>query len=247
MILLVQFRDDQSGWHELKCVYDSIGVAYSQYKIANILSPFVTQKSLREDFQRADKIILGGAGKHGWEVYETGDKKVIREFKLILDKITHPLRKLIKEDKKPVLGICFGHQLLAHTLGCQVSVDKKQAETGIYKIKLSALGVKNPLFKGINSPFKAILGHKSSVTKTVNDPKFKILASSKQCLVEAFQYGKNIYGVQFHPELDYDDMIFRLSLYPNYGQGKKISRQRVAIKQVLRNFFFFNLEGGEGG
>ena len=239
MILLVQFRDDQAGWHELKCVYSALNIPYSQYKVVNVLSPFVTQKSLGEDFRRADKIILGGAGKYGWELYSSGDEKRIKVFNSLLNKITRPLKNIVIKDKRPILGICFGHQLLAYVLGCQMGVDDNQAESGVFEVYLSNRGIKNPLFKKMKNSFKAVLGHKTSIIATTNDRRFKVLASSKKCLVQAFQYGKNTYGVQFHPELDYDDLMFRLSLYPSYKETKKISRQKTEAKQVLKNFSSF--------
>jgi len=236
MILLIQFRSDQSGWHEFKCIYDALPIPAHEYKLVNVLSPFVTERTLREDFRRADKIILGGSGELGWEVYESQNKRAVGTFNRLLKKIGRPLKKLVVSDQKPILGMCFGYQLIAHVLGCDIQVDKKQIEVGIFTLRLNQSGRQSPLFKKMNSSFKAVLAHKGSVVKTVADPRFKLLASTKKCSAQAFQYGKNTYGVQFHPELNYDDLMFRLALFPSYKQKEKVVRQKIAAKQVLRNF-----------
>ncbi len=235
MILLVQFRDDQAGWHELRCVYDGLKLSYSQYKIVNVLSSFVTKKTLERDFNSADAVVLGGSGELGWEVYENGGKSKIEIFRNVLKKLQEPLLKLVKKDKTPVLATCFGHQLLAHFLGSEVGLDKEQAETGVFSIHLTKEGKNNPIFNGLKRGFNAVVGHKGSIMELAKDKKIKVLAYSDRCKIQAFQYGKNTYSVQFHPELSFEDLLFRLSLYPSYGKVK-FQRKKVLAPRVLENF-----------
>ena len=71
------------------------------------------------------------------------------------------LPSAIKKTKKPLLGICLGHQLIAHTLGGKV-VKGKNAEYGISKIEVDSQGV---LLSGLPKSFSAWVSHFDEVKK----------------------------------------------------------------------------------
>lgn len=101
---------------------------------------------------------------------------------------------------KPILGICYGHQMLARLLGSDDScVAAKTPEFGFTKIKI----VDNPLFKGIKNPYFM----QSHFDEVVNlDSSFKVIASNDNIKIQAFQWKDfPIWGVQFHPELNWDE------------------------------------------
>jgi GMP synthase (glutamine-hydrolysing) len=102
----------------------------------------------------------------------------------------------IKKADKPMLGICLGHQLIAHTLGGKV-VKGKNAEYGLSQIIVDEPGV---LLAGVPSPFNAWVSHFDEVAKM---PKgFTALALSDTCGVEAMEDAeRKIFSVQFHPEV----------------------------------------------
>lgn len=96
----------------------------------------------------------------------------------------------------PLLGICFGHQLIAHVLGGKVEKGKK-AEYGLTKIKVD---IEDVLFKGVPKEFNAWESHYDEVKKTPEG--FVVLAHSEVCAVEAMaNEKKKMFGVQFHPEV----------------------------------------------
>jgi len=101
-----------------------------------------------------------------------------------------------KPDGKAVLGICLGHQLLAHTLG-GVVVKGKNAEYGISRIEVDAPGV---LLSGLPASFNAWVSHFDEVNGM---PKgFISLAHSDTCAHEAMEMPeKKLFSVQFHPEV----------------------------------------------
>lgn len=233
MILLIQFRTDQSGWHELKCVFESCNLKYDSYHIFNASSEINTTDDLRIMINKADKVLLGGLGESG---YEEEDPEKRKHFDAMVEKIREPLKELVLADNKPVLGFCFGHQLIADVLGVEVRANKDQAETGVCDISLSEEGKIDPVFKGISSSFKAIEGHKSSVMELPKEA--TLLASSDKCPIQAYRVGKNVYGTQFHSELNIESLNHRLALYPEYkaNASSEIEDMELETEKVLENF-----------
>lgn len=102
--------------------------------------------------------------------------------------------QLIETAEVPVLGICYGFELLAHMLGAKL-VEMPQVSKGVLEIEVKR---ENVLF-GDLSRVDVFENHRFVVVAPV--PAMTVLASSKDG-VEAFQYGdRQVYGVQFHPEM----------------------------------------------
>lgn len=103
--------------------------------------------------------------------------------------------KFIKSIKIPVLGICFGHQVIGLLYGSKIS----QGELISKEEKIEVIK-EDGLFKGLNDTI-FVENHCEFITL----PKgFIHLAKSKSCNIEAIKNG-NIYGVQFHPEVSGDN------------------------------------------
>ena len=116
----------------------------------------------------------------------------------------------------PVLGICYGEQLMMHLLGGQC----RKAETREYgKVELTHKG--SPLFD--NVPEKAIYWMSHGVEVERLAPGFEIIGSTEGCLHAAVQCAdKKLYGVQFHPEVlhtEYGTQILKNFLYTICGFG----------------------------
>ncbi len=110
------------------------------------------------------------------------------------------LDSLIKQAldrKKPMLGVCYGHQRLAAVLGGKQLLRKSPTpEFGWTRIELSA---STPLFKGLDEVFYSASSHFDEVKQL--PPGTKLLASSEGCEVQAYEVvGAPIFGIQFHPE-----------------------------------------------
>ena len=100
-------------------------------------------------------------------------------------------------EKKAILGVCLGSQLLAAVLGARVAKGK-QKEIGWYPVTLSRAAMADPLWKGIESPFTAYHWH-GDVFELPRGA--EALASSALTPYQAFRYGKNAYGFLFHMEV----------------------------------------------
>ncbi|MFB6201651.1 MAG: type 1 glutamine amidotransferase [Halorhabdus sp.] len=94
----------------------------------------------------------------------------------------------------PILGICWGHQLLAQALGGQVG-PMSDYELGYATIDRVA---EDPLFDGIGESFRAFESHSDGVQRLPDDA--TLLAKNERA-VQAFRV-ENALGVQFHPEYD---------------------------------------------
>jgi len=126
-------------------------------------------------------------------VIVSGSQKMIAS-----GEVENGLREFLKNNRRPLLGICYGHQALASVFGGLVKKDI-QAHQGDEEIFLTQ---KHELFSGFPSSFKMAESHEEIV---VNDPalaaNFHLIAENAFGLTEAIIHKKyQLCGIQFHPE-----------------------------------------------
>ncbi len=113
--------------------------------------------------------------------------------------IYHVIKSFLKM-KKPILGICHGHQMLAKTLADK-DVCKRASNPEFGWIKMTIEN--NPIFEGIKEPI-FLNSHYDEITNL--PATFKVLAKTEDCQVQAFQYNDlPLWGLQFHPEMLAED------------------------------------------
>lgn len=108
------------------------------------------------------------------------------------------LRELV-DATTPVLGVCFGHQLLASSLGGRVDALPARA-AGYRKITVTATGRDHPLYRGIPGHFTAFRWHRDHVTTLPADA--DPLARTDDSIQAFVCRDRPAVGIQFHPEVD---------------------------------------------
>ncbi|NLZ82229.1 MAG: glutamine-hydrolyzing GMP synthase, partial [Clostridiales bacterium] len=96
----------------------------------------------------------------------------------------------------PILGICYGCQIMTESLGGKVS----KAPLREYGKTVVSVNNSSNLFKGIAHNTTVWMSHTDYIEKSADG--FNVIASSESCPVAAIENSeKNLYGVQFHPEV----------------------------------------------
>jgi GMP synthase (glutamine-hydrolysing) len=138
----------------------------------------------------------------------------------------------------PVLGICFGHQVIAEALGGKVEKSAKGINIGYEKITLTPAGNEDPLFKNIKDDLITFKSHQYYLTKT--PPESIVLAKNNAGGIESFKTGK-IYGVQFHPEFTKETLEEYIKKNdPPFTTGVKM-KQEFKNESIIPNFIDLSL------
>lgn len=126
-----------------------------------------------------------------------------------------PLMDRIIEADFPYLGACYGLGYLAYHLGGAVAQGRYSEGVGAVTITMTEAAADDPLTKGLPKQFRAFAGHKESCQ--VLPPGAILLSSSANCPIHLIRVKKNMYGAQFHTELDVEGIILRIRAYKYAG------------------------------
>ncbi|MEC5343535.1 glutamine amidotransferase [Brenneria populi] len=100
----------------------------------------------------------------------------------------------------PMLGVCYGHQLLSHALGGTVGDNPNGAEMGLQTVTLNPEAETIGWLQHHPERFPAYLSHRQSVL--VPPAGAQVLASSEVDRCQIIRYSDNVLSVQFHPEFN---------------------------------------------
>jgi len=142
----------------------------------------------------------------------------------------------------PLLGICYGHQLLALALGGTVGNSPVGIEMGTVEIQLSRHASDDLLFGGLSRNFTAHVSHAQSVLTL--PPGAVVLAANQAEPHQAVAMAQAAWGLQFHPEFDADIMRTYVSEFSpqlkHFGYDPNVIQQMIAetpfSRQILERF-----------
>lgn len=139
----------------------------------------------------------------------------------------------------PVLGICYGHQLIAHLLGGKV----QKATSREYGFTQLFARERDGLLKGLDEEIRVWMSHGDVVLKAPEG--FTVTGYTENTPVAVMENReKGIYGVQFHPEVYhtekgikiFENFLFHLSgIEKNWELGDFISRKIEEIRKRVGN------------
>ena len=122
----------------------------------------------------------------------------------------------------PILGLCYGHQLLAKSYGGKVE-KAKTGEFGIAHFTKTSAGEKSPLLKGLSSPSQVWMSHQDEVVSCTDD--FTVIGSTQDCKIAALEnLKKQRWSLQFHCEVK------------DTPEGNKIFENFASICKMEKNW-----------
>ncbi len=199
LLLQVRNPDDPMKQSEVRCFARVLQADLTQIQTADFIRESIDNARL----QQADVVLLGGSGHYS--VAKGGDW---------LHRALETLRR-VRDLRIPTFASCWGFQAISEAFGGKVVNDLSRAEIGTHTIFLTAAGKSDPVFGPLGETFAGQMGHEDIVDQLPGDA--VLLASTELVTNQAFRFDDApIYCTQFHPELNYEDLLQRVMVYPEY-------------------------------
>ncbi len=214
--LLLQIRHEPEVCaEEYQCFLQHSGLPAERLDIFNIYT--------RSDF---DKEILNGYA--ALLVGGASEANVLQPQKYAFIDPAIKLMRDCAESGFPVFASCFGFQLAVLALGGRITDLVQHREIGTIPIELSAAATTDPLFASMPNPLTVVSVHQQSAVET--PAACVALASTQACLHSFKVLNKPFWAFQFHPEVNLQTLIKRLTRYQ-----EKYIRDSAVLKQILVN------------
>lgn len=123
------------------------------------------------------------------------------------------------KDKLPILGICLGHQCIAHYFGSEIIRGKEPVHGKVSQV----IHNNNGIFKEVKNPLKVTRYHSLIVNDYTLPRELEVTCKTQDNIIMGIQHKKyHIYGVQFHPEAEMTE------------EGHKILNNFIDITEMFK-------------
>jgi GMP synthase (glutamine-hydrolysing) len=235
-VLILQLRpEDNTSYSEYACI-----LKYGGLQTVDTCRKRIEQQGIPDNLnpEEYSAIIVGGSP---FDISTPEDRKSGIQKKIEAD-FNRLLEQVIALDL-PFLGACSGNGLLGNYLGTSIST--KYAETvGCVTLDITEAGKQDKLLRGFPDEIDVLLGHKEAVDTLPEGA--TLLMTGRDCPVQMFRIGENVYATQFHPEGDAEEFILRINTYRNHGYfepheaeelKKRVSQKPTPhAREILRRF-----------
>lgn len=161
------------------------------------------------------------------------------------------LQDVVFPSGKPLLGICYGHQLICQSLGGKVDYNPNGKESGGVEVEFGNECSKDKIFKDLaNSKHIMPLSHSQSIIEPPKCEDFLRLGKSECEAFQAVHFTGNCWGFQFHPEFcietirTYDKYYYENhlnKLAKNYVKDSYKSIDENFNKNLIKKFLLYSL------
>ena len=197
-VLLFQSRKLPEGLAREKTNFERVLGGTAQLDTISAFDESLSHKYSEDVLNKYDGVIFGGSAEYDFDGGRPESDPVRLASLVILSRAKMLMSAALQSDI-PVLGICFGHQLIANMFGGNVFNDKAQNKFGTHEVRCTKEGMSDKLFSQMPPTFTAQYAHKDSVSVLPRGA--TLLAESETCRFSALRYGDKVYTVQFHPEV----------------------------------------------
>lgn len=140
----------------------------------------------------ADGFPSSGDECDGWII--TGSARSVYDDEPWIRRLEDLVRSLV-DDRQRLVGICFGHQMIAQALGGRVARADVGWGIGVRDVDIVA---REPWMEPDATSFRVVHSHADQVVEA--PPGIRVLATSEHCPISMFAYRDHVVGIQGHPE-----------------------------------------------